>query len=270
MDGATLTNIASVATVLGSLVAVITLVVAVRSNRKGPRSELTYETLSTQSLDEILEALPDDFAVTYKGGAVRERHTIVHIRIENTGRRDLRDSDIHRPISITFPDGLISGADIIDTRPQDLFRNDPQVDLVSPNTLEIPRTLLNSGDRIDVSAQVIGPPHYSVSARIVGLNSISKRSRSDGDPVLKVLSRAYGALALFLLALSAVFLAGSIAGGTAIEELVVRDNSAVNLLVVGGYGLGFASVAVGLGTAAIALKLLSSRLRTLNRSSRRQ
>jgi hypothetical protein len=159
-----LSTLVAIATVVGTVVALITLYLAAGPNK----------TLELRSISSLFLVAPDasgipGFAISVNGASVKQPFQWTGDLVAG-GREPIRASDIEQPVEIAFGAARVLSTSATAIQPIQL----PGIRAESSeNSVRIVHGLMNPGDRIRISVILDGRPlAISTSGRIAGVSAI--------------------------------------------------------------------------------------------------
>jgi hypothetical protein len=140
---------------------------------------VSYEVVSQTPLVSLQDSAARQLQVLYNGQPVADVSLIV-LRVQNTGNEPIPTVDYEKPITFQFGEGAqVLSAEITEMTPPNLGASVR----LTPNSVELAPTLLNSEDTLLVKALISGSAiKVTADARIVGVRELLVR-QVDPNPL---------------------------------------------------------------------------------------
>lgn len=198
--------------ILGVIFTALALVVGIYFGVRAEQHKsilVQYDTL--RSLVSVTSNTSHELTIAYRGQPIANPH-LLSAHIENTGTQVIEEKDVERPVTLTFGDAKVVGAEITSTYPPEVNANISTTD----HGVVINHKLLNPSDRISFDILIDGEAkHPEAIARIAGVKALEITNMANTDSRSPRIAPEFRGLAIFSSSavLTAAFAAAAVALG---------------------------------------------------------
>ncbi len=196
--------------IIGLITAVVALVLTVYFSVRAERTKaLTLKYLGERALVSFQSRASTQLGITL-GGERLQAPWLLSARLENTGNQPVEARDIESPLQLTFEQGRVVGAEVVEKSQQGLVAKATH----DGNTVTVSHTLLNPGDWIGFDIFFDGEPSRpKASVRISGVSDLTQVTNLPGEkkphPMLWSVPIPLMYLVLFIGSVASLFTTGA-------------------------------------------------------------